>query len=158
MRILLLGIVCACAGAAPRSADPLAELNRMSRAAYAEARGRALAAAGPSLIVGPSRITLLRGPARTEFELAPARYHDLKSISHLALGMHGLHLLNQPSPARVAALRDAAQRSLAALDGRGLTPQQLDRQREIVTIMFDEARPLAERERAAGPLLLANAL
>src|SRR3954469_4579030 len=125
MRILLLGILCACAAAPPRPADPLVELNRISRAAYAEARGRALAAAGPSLIVGPSRITLLRGAARTEFELAPARYHDLKSISHLALGMHGLYLMSQPAPARVAELRDAEHRSLAALDGRGLTPEQL---------------------------------
>src|SRR3954463_12635631 len=132
MRILVLGILCACAAAPPRPADPLADLNRISRAAYAAARGRALAAAGPALIVGPSRITLLHGSARSEFELAPARYHDLKSISHLALGMHGLFLLDQPQPAQVAGLRDAAQRALAALDGRGLTPEQVDRQREIV--------------------------
>ena len=162
MRIVLLSILCACAAVPSRpaapAAEPLADLNRISRAAYASARTRALAAAGPALIVGPSHITLVQGAARSELELAPPRYHDLKSISHLALGMHGLHLLNQPQPAQVAELRDAAQRALAALDGRGLTREQIDRQREIVKIMFDDTRPLADRQRAAGPLLLANAL
>lgn len=160
MRLLLLTLLCACAcaGAPPKPPDPLADVNRVARAAYAEARGRALSGAGPVLIVGPARITLLDGGGRSEFELSPARYHDLKSIAHLALGMHGLHFRNDPAPARVAELRDAAHRALAALDGRGLTPELLDRQREIVRILFDESQPIAARERAVAPLLLANAL
>src|SRR6266849_4598293 len=83
MRLALLAVLCACAGAPPKPSpsDPLAELNRAARAAYAEARERALANAGPALIVGPARITLLRAGARSEFELSPARYHDLRRAS-----------------------------------------------------------------------------
>ncbi len=93
MRLALLAALCACAGAPSRPApsDPLAELNRAARAAYAEARERALANAGPVLIVGPDRITLLHAGARSEFELRPARYQDLKAIAHFALGLHALH-------------------------------------------------------------------
>ena len=89
MRPLLLAALCACAtapaGRAP--SDPLVELNRTARAAYAEARQRALTNAGPVLIVGPERITLLHAGARSEFELQPPRYQDLKAFAHLATVM-----------------------------------------------------------------------
>lgn len=162
MRPVLLAVLCACAGAPPNpaSSDPLAELNLAARAAYAEARQRALANAGPVLIVGPARITLLHDGARSEFELRPARYDDLKAIDHFALGLHALHFQAAPDLARVADLRAMAAKALAALDGRGLTPAQLERQREIVRLPLspDGAQGLAAWERAVAPLLLANAL
>lgn len=148
-------MLCACAGAAPRP-DPLADLNRIARGAYAEARGRALTGAGPVLIVGPAHVTLLNGGSRTEYELAPARYQELKSIAHLALGLHALHYRAVPDRAAVERLRAASGQALDAL--QGLTPGQMERQREIVRISFDETRPVAARERALAPLLLANAL
>ena len=155
MRLLLLFGLCACAGAAPRP-DPVADLNRVAREAYAEARGRALAGAGPVLIVGPAHIAFLNAGARTEYELAPARYQELKSISHLALGLHALHYRAVPDPPRLERLRSAAHRAMEAL--RGLTPEQMERQREIVRLSFDETRAIDLRERALAPLLLSNAL
>ncbi len=116
MRLALLAALCACAGAPPKPApsDPLAELNRAARAAYAEARDRALASAGPVLIVGPARIALLHAGARSEFELSPARYHDLKAIARFALGLHALCFQATPDPARLAKLRAMAARALDA--------------------------------------------
>src|SRR5438045_2478127 len=127
MRPLVLAVLCACAGGAPRP-DPLADLNRAARAAYADARGRALAGSGPVLIVGPARIALLNAGARTEYELVPARYHDLKAIAHLALGLHALHFQTAPDAARLAELRAAALQALDSLGGRGLSPEQVERQ------------------------------
>src|SRR4051812_1262405 len=118
MRLLLLAALCACAGAPPR-ADPLDALNRVARADYAEARGRALNGAGPILIVGPVHIVFLDAGARTVYELAPALYQELKSMAHLALGLHALHYRAIPQPARMEELRSAAQHALEAL--RGLT-------------------------------------
>src|SRR5437764_10346590 len=117
MRLLLFAALFACAGAAPRP-DPIADLNRAARDAYAEARGLALAGAGPVLIVGPAHIVLLNAGARTAYELAPARYQELKSIAHLALGLHALHYRAVPDPARLERLRSAAQGALEALRRR----------------------------------------
>ena len=159
MRLVLLAVLCACAGAPVRPApsDPFAELNRAARAAYAEARERALANAGPVLIVGPERITLLHAGTHSEFELRPAQYQDLKAVAHFALGLHALHFHAAPDPARVAELRAMAVRGLDALGGRGLTAAQIERQREIVRLALapDGAQGW---ERAVAPLLLANAL
>src|SRR5216683_1328598 len=121
MRLALLAVLCACAGAPPKPSpsDPLAELNRAARAAYAEARERALSNAGPVLIVGPARITLLHAGARSEFELSPARYHDLKAIAHFALGLHALHFQSAPDPARLAELRAASARGCGWCSRRG---------------------------------------
>src|SRR6266852_1598170 len=147
MRLALLAVLCACAGAPPKPSpsDPLAELNRAARAAYAEARERALANAGPVLIVGPARITLLHAGARSEFELSPARYHDLKAIAHFALWLHALHFQSAPDPARLAELRataanalDAARTEIADLDAaveavrRALGPAEFARLHVIV--------------------------
>ncbi len=109
MRLALLAL-CACAGAPPKPApsDPLAELNR---AAYAEARDRALASAGPALIVGPARITLLRAGARSEFELSPARYHDLRRAS--AWQGAGEGFFGDPRRMHCDLLSDAAAQVLA---------------------------------------------
>src|SRR3954469_954182 len=155
MRLVLFAALCACAGAAPRP-DPLADLNRIARDAYADARARALASAGPVLIVGPARIALLNGGARTDYELAPAPYQELKAICHLALGLHALHYRAVPEPQRLGQLRAAADRAIEAL--HALPPEQVERQREIVRLSFDETRPFELRERAVAPLLLANAL
>ncbi len=162
MRFSAVLLVLACAGAPPKPApaDPLADLNGLARAAYADARSRALANAGPVLIVGPAHVTLLNGTSRQEFELVPPRYQDLKSIAHLALGVHALYFESGGDPARLADLRAAGSRALAALPDRGFTARQLDRQREIVrlSLAVDGARDLPTYERAVAPLLLANAL
>src|SRR3954447_4325827 len=111
MRLLLIAALCACAGAAPRP-DPLGDLNRDARAAYAEARSRALKGAGPVLIVGPAQIVFLNAGARSEYELAPALYQQLKSMAHLALALHALHYRAVPDRTRLEQLRSAAGRAL----------------------------------------------
>jgi hypothetical protein len=162
MRFSAIALLVACAGAPPRPApaDPLADLNRTARAAYADARSRASIHAGPVLIVGPAQIALLQGASRAGFELVPPRYSDLKSIAHLALGLHSVFFEADGDPARLAELRAAAARALDALPARGLTPAQLDRQREIIrlSLAVGSARDLPGYERAVAPLLLANAL
>jgi hypothetical protein len=174
MRPLLALVLAGCAAArppAPPSApDALAELNRLSRAAYADARRRAIAAAGPVLIVGPARITLLDGATRQNWELAPARYQDLKAIAHLALGLHALLTGQQVDGERrgeLEALRAAAQRAGAALEGRGLSPAQVERQQRILdastaliddVLRRDSVDALPAHERAVAPLLLDDAL
>jgi hypothetical protein len=152
---LLAAVLCACAGAPP-APDPVGALNRAAREAYAEARGRALEDAGPVLIVGPTEITFLSSGVRTGYELASARYQELKSMSHLALGLHALRYRAVPGAQRVAALRSAAEHALESL--RALTPAQIERQREIVRRCFDESGSVERRERALAPLLLANAV
>src|SRR4051794_22438681 len=105
MRLALPCLLLACA-----AARPPADLNGVARADYAVARGRALAATGPVLLVGPSRITLLDRGERLEFELAPPAYHELKTVSHLALGLHSLFFRQAPPRDKLLELRAAATR------------------------------------------------
>src|SRR5205823_8328759 len=132
MRLALVALLCACASAPVAKSDPLADLNRIARAAYADARSRAVADAGPVLIVGPARITFLNGGSRRQFDLTSQRYQDLKSMSHLALGLHSLFFRAAGDSARLAELRTAASRALEAL--HDLTSAELDRQRELVRL------------------------
>jgi hypothetical protein len=162
MRLAAFALLAACAAAPPKpaAADPFDDLNRVARAAYAEARSRALGHAGPVLIVGPAHIALLNGASREELELVPPRYHDLKSIAHLALGLHALWFESRGDPARLGELQAAASRALAALQDRGFTAEQIDRQRAIfrLSLAVRSAGDLPGYERAVAPLLLANAL
>jgi hypothetical protein len=162
MRFSAIAVLLACASAPARRipADALADLNRVARAAYADARSRALSHAGPVLIVGPAHIALLHGSARDEFELVPPRYQDLKSIAHLALGLHSLFFEADREPTRLGELRAAAVMALEALQDRGFTAAQLDRQRKIIALSLPVAGAFDLRayERTVAPLLLANAL
>ena len=101
-----------------------------------------------------------RAPQGPSSSWSPGRYDDLKSIAHLALGLHSLFFQSDGDRARLAGLRSAAESALPALRDRGLTPAQLDRQREIVrlSLAVQSARDLPAYERAVAPLLLANAL
>jgi hypothetical protein len=161
---LLLAVGCAASNSATRpAAAPAAipaavtDLNSIARADYAQARDRALANAGPALLVGPSQITLLDGPRRLSFELAPAAYQELKTVAHLALGIHSLFFEQAPSREKLLELRNAAQRLPL--------PQPHERQERIVHLslrLIDDAlggHPnLAAYEREVAPLLLENAV
>lgn len=124
----------ACATAAPAPADPLIALNQALRHEYADARARALAQAGPILIVGPEKLVLLRGAEREEREQFPPIYQALKAVSHVALGLQAL--LETPRPpdalARLAALRPLLANAQTALDAKLFTPAQLSRQRALL--------------------------
>ncbi len=70
--------------------DKLAALNTLARAHYAAAKAATLAAISPIIVVEPDALTLIRrGATRREVYL-PARYKDLKALSHMALGLYSL--------------------------------------------------------------------
>ena len=169
MRLALLFLVLACAapklpatnGAPERrvatAADPVAELNSIARADYAQARDRALANAGPMLLVGPAQVTLVEGSRRLSMELAPAAYHQLKTVAHLALGIHSLFFEETPPREKLLELRSAAERMPL--------PEPQERQQRIVQAslrLIERAleghADLASYEREVAPLLLENAV
>jgi hypothetical protein len=110
------------------------------------------------LIVGPAHVTLIDGSTRREFEQLSKPYQDLKAMSHLALGMHALFFDAPGDRAKLDELRAAAARAVESL--QGFTPEQMDRQRELVRLAQSVNGPadVPAYERAAAPLLLANAL
>jgi hypothetical protein len=61
--------------------------NDVFRAAYHDARARALANAGPVILVDGDRVVLLDGAARAQTTIRDARYHALKQNAHAALGV-----------------------------------------------------------------------
>jgi hypothetical protein len=70
--------------------DKLAALNTLARAHYATAKAATLAALSPIIVVEPDALTLIRD-GRTQREVyVPARYRDLKALSHMALGLYSL--------------------------------------------------------------------
>jgi len=151
MRRLLLLVALplfACATAAPAPADSLVALNLALRHEYADARTRALAQAGPILIVGPEKLVLLRGAEREEREQFPPLYQALKAVSHVALGLQAL--LETPRPpdalARLAALRPLLAAAQSALDAKLFTPAQLARQRALL----EESLALVDAAAANG--------
>jgi hypothetical protein len=158
--LLLSLVACAAAHPAPSTAaapDPVAALNSVARAGYADARSRAIVNAGPVLLVGPSRIMLIGGGPRLEMELAPPAYHQLKTVDHIALGLRSLFFEEVPSRQKLLELREAAQQMPL--------PEPRARQERIVRLSveaIDQAlaggTDLAAYGREVAPLLLDNAL
>lgn len=161
--LVLLAIGCAstkpvAGGAAlPQASQAAADLNSIARADYAKARERALANAGPALLVGPAQITLIDGSRRLSMELAPAAYHELKTVAHLALGIHSLFFEASPPREKLLELRAAAERMPL--------PQPREREERIVKAslrLIDAAlegrADVAGYEREVAPLLLENAV
>jgi hypothetical protein len=70
--------------------DKLAALNTLARAHYAAAKAATLATLGPIIVVEPDALTLLRDGAMLREVYVPARYRDLKALSHAALGLYSL--------------------------------------------------------------------
>lgn len=70
--------------------EKLADLNALARAHYAEAKAATLAEISPIIVVEPDALTLIRdGVTRREIYL-PARYADLKALSHMVMGLYSL--------------------------------------------------------------------
>lgn len=141
--------------------DALARLNQEARDDYAQARSRALAAAGPVLWVGTEQLVLLRNGARQGEPLIPDGYTALKSVAHVALGLHALLGEGPVDAARVQRFRNAL---LAARQERtGLTAAQEQREDQILgsaLALLDGPQSrdaLLRWERGAAGLLLENA-
>lgn len=99
---LILGLGVVRAGPVANGAEPppdpalaaaeqkLAALNTLARAHYAAAKAATLATVSPIIVVEPDALTLVRrGVSRREVYL-PARYADLKALSHMAMGLYAL--------------------------------------------------------------------
>ncbi len=70
--------------------DKLAALNTLARAHYAAAKAATLAKLGPIIVVEPDALTLIREGAVRREVYVPARYRDLKALSHMAVGLYSL--------------------------------------------------------------------
>jgi hypothetical protein len=157
--LLALPALAAPAAGPPRAADPLASLNAASRAAYSRAREEALARCGPVVLLEGDHLVLRRGGARTRVRVTPALYHDLKSVSHVPLAVHALLAHagdSELGEAPLAALRRYRQKVVAAgkaLDGRGFSKVQRERQAELLRLSEKFlAGVLRERRVAPGAL------
>jgi hypothetical protein len=153
-------------------ADPYAELNKAAREAYAAAKAQALRPDQPVFLVGRD-ITLMKDGQRWTQPIAPALYRDLKSLSHIPLGIFAAASAWGRAPddpqwmKRLGVLRGHAEAALATLDRVGLSEIQQARQRDMLqrSIAYvdglgeQKPEPAALRAYAAsvGPATLANA-
>jgi hypothetical protein len=100
--------------AQPGVPDFLADLNRTALGAYHQGRQALVDRTSPIVVVTPDELVLRRGGVETRECFTPPRYHQLKSIAHLALGIHGALQpsaggpVDQPLRDRLALLRDKA--------------------------------------------------
>lgn len=153
--------------------DPFADLNRAAREAYGAARARAIPAEQPVFVVLGS-VTLLKDGQSWSVPFIPAGYRDMKSLSHIPLGVFAAAAAREQEPddpqwaKRLAVLKEHAEAALGSLDRTGLTDPQKDRQRAMLvrSIAYVDAaladpRPdpaaLKDYARAVAPATLANA-
>jgi hypothetical protein len=180
MRAGLLGATLAAAAllwSAPVRADALdpalAELNRVSRDAYAGGRQALLARTRPVIVVELDDLLLLRDDEETRVPFTPPLYHALKSVSHLPLGVYGALVPTASGDdadwrTPLQAIRERALAAAGRLDTIGFSEAQRARQHKIVeaSIGFIErtltagsvdADALRAYAQEMGPLTLANA-
>jgi hypothetical protein len=152
--------------------DPYAELNRTAREAYSAAKAQVLRADQPVFLVGRD-ITLLKNGQKWTRSIAPDLYRDLKSLSHIPLGIFAAASAREQAPddlqwtKRLLALRGHAAAALATLDRTAFSDAQKARLRDMLqrSIAYvdglgeQKPEPAALRDYAAavGPATLANA-
>ncbi len=84
---MLAALFLSCAPAQTTPA-PLTALNDAFRAAYAEAKLRVLASAGPALLVNGDTFILTREGRRVEASTATPIYDPVKTIAHIPLAIY----------------------------------------------------------------------
>lgn len=153
--------------------DPYAELNRTAREAYGAAKAQVLRPDQPVFVVS-DKLTLIKGRERWSEAFTPGLYTNLKSLSHIPLGLFAVASARSHTPddpqwyKRIATLRDFAKASLLTLDQNGLSDAQKARLRGLLERSIAYAdKALAESEpdpaalrnyaRAVAPATLANA-
>jgi hypothetical protein len=176
---ILLGALAVVAFASAAIAQPgvpdfLADLDQAALGAYHESRQLLLARTSPIIVVSGDELILRRNGAETRERFTPPRYHQLKSIAHLGLGIHAAvrprvgEPVDQPILARLAVLREKAATAAGRLDELGLAPDSLARQQRFLAAslaLLDrlaaapvvDGKAVEEYGRAVAPLLLASA-
>lgn len=126
-------------GASAQTTQPVAltALNDAFRAAYAEARARMLAAAGPTLLVSGDTFTLIRDGRRVEANVGTPIYDPVKTIAHLPLAIYvtltpGDGAVDEGRLKTLVGLRTLVPAAEAALDTLKLPAAILARQKNII--------------------------
>ena len=157
--------------AAPQ--DPLADLNKAFRVAYARALQEVVRQTDPVILTKGDHAILFHRGQRTEVRVVPEQYHTFKALSHIPLAVYALlapYGEGEISEARLKDLRDYRARLDGASEAlRGLLPEAcMDRQRQIITASQRFLAGVVEQKRVKndeliaftrkmGPLVLANA-
>jgi hypothetical protein len=176
MRILLaLTAVLTVAGARADALPPdaLTHANADFRAMYREAKARALASAGPVLLVEGDTLVLRDGAARKTVKFLPPGYTALKEASHVPLALFVLlhdaeGPLADPTRKALEALVSEVRRARPSLRARPFPKGTLARQEQVLDASVALVEGMIGRgavapgevsgfARRIGPLLEANA-
>ncbi len=159
---------------AQNSTPPLFnDLNAAARESYAAARALALKSDQPVFLVTDT-VTLIRGEDLGSLPYSPPPYHELKSISHLPLGVYSAsigrleHPTDQRWMERFKTLLSQIDRAEADLTKASFTEAQKGRQQNILSLSRAYLDDVLRRQnidsasaihyaRIVAPLLLANA-
>lgn len=148
------------------------DLNMAGRSAYAKEHSKMFPASLPIFVVR-DKVSLIKGRKIGELPYTPALYDQLKSLSHLPLGIAAAGLSAMETPRDLswrASLTDMKDKAIAAKTRLGssvLSPAQKQRQNAIIDqslAFIDEALAksvidavaLKNYTRAMAPLVLAN--
>ena len=150
----------AAAAAGPVQPEALTALNNAFRAAYADAKSRALASSGPTLIVNGDTFTLLRGGRRVEANAGTPIYDPVKTIAHVPLAIYvtltpGDGAIDDDRLKTLAGLRKLIPPAEASLDRVKLSADTLARQKQIIATSLSFLDDVAGRGKFARSSLLA---
>lgn len=140
MRNAFLAVVVLCAAraqTAPVQPAPLTALNDAFRAAYAEAKVRVLASAGPLLLVNGDTFTMVRDGERESVNAGSPVYDPVKTIAHVPLAIYvtltpGDGEIDAKRLETLTGLRALIPPAEASLDAVKLSAATLARQKKIV--------------------------
>lgn len=161
------------AQAAAQAGPELDALNKAARGAYADGRAALIARTSPVIVVAFDELVLLRDGKETRENFTPAAYHQLKSVSHVPLGLVALLSTETPGArdgawkARLEELRAKADIARNAVGSLALTAPQkarleriLDDSMALIDVTLNSGVPSASAltgfARAMAPLVLAN--
>ena len=173
--LLALAAILAVAGARADAPPPdaLAKTNADFRVMYSDAKARALASAGPVLLVEGDTLVLRDGAARKAVKFLPPGYSALKEVSHVPLAL--FVLLNgaegplvDPTRKALEGLVSEVKRARPSLGARPFPKGTLARQEQVLDASVALVEGMIARgavapgevsgfARRTGPLLEANA-
>lgn len=167
-----LGAVIPAHADATAGVNPFAELNAAGHEAYSAAKADILKSDQPVFLVTDS-VTLIRGEELGSFPITPVIYDQLKSVSHISLGLYGAAkgLIDHPGSKewldRFVALRDAGLSAKENMTASVLNAEQQERQVALIdaSIAYIDATvsaggtdlaALTEYMQGVTPLFMAN--